>query len=151
MAKKKKDLAPEVNLVSFISLLSVLICSLLLTAIWIQIGSIDVKQAVGGQSQAETKKVPSLWAFMKAEGTLVLQLQDAPRVKRGLRKAKITGREGKLDKEALEAHVIELRKAIPNLNTALIQPQAESLYEDVIGLMDHFKAVGVKDLGVAPL
>ena len=56
MARNKKSLDSELNLIAFISLLSVLICSLLLTAIWIQIGSMDVKQAVGGRQRERIKK-----------------------------------------------------------------------------------------------
>ena len=46
----RKSLDFEINLTPFIDLFSVLICFLLLTAVWIQIGSMDVKQAVGGQT-----------------------------------------------------------------------------------------------------
>lgn len=149
--KKNKDLDSEINLIPFISLLSVLICSLLLTAIWIQIGSMEVKQAVGGQPADETEKKPSVWAFLSTDGSVVFQLQDAPRVSRSLLKAKVEGKEGKIDKEAIKGHVQALQKSIPDLTTALIQPKKETVYEDIIALMDHLKSAGMADLGVAPL
>ena len=43
------------------------------------------------------------------------------------------------------------KEAEPTLNTALIQPQAVSVYEDIIGLMEQFKKSGLADLGVSPL
>ena len=43
----KRGLNPEVNLVPFIDLLSVCICFLLVSAVWLQVGSVQVKQALG--------------------------------------------------------------------------------------------------------
>jgi len=64
MSYGKKSLDNEINLIAFISLLSVLICSLLLTAVWIQIGSLNIKQAVGGQARAGQKNPPAVWAHI---------------------------------------------------------------------------------------
>ena len=151
MAKAKKDLDTEVNLIAFISLLSVLICSLLLSVIWVQIGSLNIKQAIGGQAQEQGKKPPVVWAKMLKDGNIQLQLQDAPKVARSLRKILVKGEDGKTNFETLDLKVAALRKAIPKLNMALIQPRAKSEYEEVISLMDHFKKAGIEDLGVAPL
>ena len=151
MAKKKKELDFEINLIAFISLLSVLICSLLLTAIWVQIGTMNVKQAVGGQSQAETKKIPVIWAKMEKKGAVTFRLQDAGRVPRKLRVAKVKGINEEIDLAGVEAHLEAVKKAVPDLRTVLIQPKGESMYEEIIVLMDHFKKVGMVDLGVAPL
>jgi biopolymer transport protein TolR len=49
---KRKSLEAELNLVPFIDLLSTCICFLLITAVWIQIGSIQIKQLVGTESAA---------------------------------------------------------------------------------------------------
>ena len=43
----KRGLNPEVNLVPFIDLLSVCICFLLISAVWLNVGSLQVKQALG--------------------------------------------------------------------------------------------------------
>ena len=45
----------------------------------------------------------------------------------------------------------DLKAAEPALTTVLIQPQAATLYEDIIDVMDSFKKEGLIDLGVAPL
>lgn len=152
MAKAKKELDTEVNLVSFISLLSVLICSLLLTAIWIQIGTLDVKQAVGGQAQQKQKKKdPILWAQFQKNGAISFRLQDAPRVKRKLRRHTVAGLEGKWNKDEVIKHIEVIQAQIPQLKTVLIQPRTKTLYEDVITLMDAFKEKGLTELGVSPL
>lgn len=154
MGKNKQNLDVEVDLVSFISLLSVCICFLLLTAIWIQIGSINVKQAVGGQSAAETKKVPALWTKMQPDGRVVLQFQDfPPSITRKLGSSlTLKGNEkGEIDYENFEKKISELILLVPDLKTGLVMPQGESKYENVILLMDHMKKSGLVDLGVSPI
>jgi len=44
---RKRSLDAELNLVPFIDLLSMCICFLLMTAVWVQTGGIDVKQSHG--------------------------------------------------------------------------------------------------------
>ncbi|MCB0357676.1 MAG: biopolymer transporter ExbD [Bdellovibrionales bacterium] len=147
----KKELNHELNLIAFISLLSVLICSLLLTAIWVQIGTMNVKQAVGGQAAESTEKIPTLWANMQKNGDVVFQLEQAPKVKRTLSNLRIANLNGALNKEAIATHLLQLVDTLPNLRTALVKPNADSLYEDIIALMDQFKKAGLVDLGVTPL
>lgn len=149
--RNKKDLDFELNLIPFIDLLSVCICFLLLTAVWIQIGSMDVKQAVGGQPAAETAKKPTLWINLTATGDMVMDVQDASRVPANLRKAQLKNVEGKPDLEQLQAWLSSLKTVEPDLATALIQPKAETAYEIIIDIMDRLKVQGVNDLGVVPL
>lgn len=149
---KKKSLDFDINLVPFIDLLSVCISFLLMTAIRFEVGSIDVKQAVGGQSQAETKKVPAVWAKMQDTGAIELQLQDAPpNVASKLGRISIAAKEGKADFEVLKTSLNTLREAIPDLTTALVIPTENTKYEEVIDVMDNLKSGGLTSLGVSPL
>lgn len=148
--KKKKPLDFEVNLIPFIDLLSTCICFLLLTAVWVQVGSMNVKQAVGGQAAEETAKKPTVWALLGAGGDVTLDVRDA-KVPARMAKFTIAGRQGKPNLEQLGQAVQQLRAAEPGLTTVLIQPQANSVYEDIIDMMDQFKTAGLIDLGVAPL
>lgn len=152
MRKRHKHLDFEINLIPCIDLLSTCICFLLLTAVWLHVGSMNVKQAVGGQPAADTEKKPVVWVHMQARGDLSLDVQDSPtKLSEKLRRAKIAGRDGKLNLEDLAVVIQEMRRSAPQLVTALIQPQAQSSYEDIIDLMDQFKKEGMVDLGVAPL
>jgi biopolymer transport protein TolR len=144
----KRHLDAELNLVPFIDLLSVCICFLLLTAVWIQVGSMNVKQAVGGQAAADTVKKPVMWVFLGDKGDLTLDVRDS---KSASGKMRITGVDGKPDYSNLEKTVAALKVKEPQLATALIQPGAQSIYEDIIDIMDNFKKSGIIDLGVAPL
>lgn len=150
MRKRHKHLEFEINLIPAIDLLSVCICFLLLTAVWLHVGAMNVKQAVGGQPASETAKKPTVWAQINAQGDVQLDVRDA-RVTAKLAKAKIAGKEGKPDLQAITNIAMELKASEPALTTVLIQPQAATVYEDIIDLMDSFKKQGMIDLGVSPL
>lgn len=148
--KKKKSLDFEVNLIPFIDLLSTCICFLLLTAVWINVASMNVKQAVGGQAADAGAKKPTVWVQMAPSGDLTLDVKDA-HVPAKLTKFSIPAASGKPNVDLLTQAVAQLKSSEPQLNTALIQPTAGSVYEDIIALMDGFKKSGVTDLGVSPL
>ena len=151
MSKKQKHLDFEVNLIPFIDLLSTCICFLLLTAVWLNVGALNVKQAVGGQANNEPeKKKPTMWVQMTGEGSLSLDVRDS-HVPAALAKTTIPAKDGKPDLQDLAVVMGKIKQAEPALTTALIQPQAASVYEDIIALMDQFKKSGVGDLGVSPL
>lgn len=149
--KHNKHLDFEVNLIPFIDLLSVCICFLLLTAVWVQIGAMNVKQAVGGQPAADTQKKPVMWVHMNDKGDLSLDVQESARVAAAFRKTQINAIEGHPDFERLAEIVGKIKETEPALVTALIQPQAASIYEDIVRVMDQVKKAGLIDLGVAPL
>lgn len=150
MSKKSKHLDFELNLIPFIDLLSTCICFLLLTAVWINVGAMNVKQAVGGQAASETAKKPTMWVSLEGGGDVQIEVRDA-RVPANLLKTRIAGAAGRPDFAGLNHLVERIRAAEPEMKTALIHPQAASVYEDIIDLMDGFKKAGVIDLGVSPL
>ncbi len=151
MSQKKKHLDFELNLIPFIDLLSTCICFLLLTAVWVNIGSMNVKQAIGGQAQTKADKKPVLWMNLTAAGDMILDFQESSLVPKKFQKAKIAAREGKPNIEQLTGILTEVRKLQPDLVTALIQPVKSVIYEDIISIMDSCKNSGINDLGVVPL
>jgi biopolymer transport protein TolR len=149
--KKKQHLDFEVNLIPFIDLLSVCICFLLLTAVWIQVASMNVKQAIGGQPQSETEKKPMVWVYLGKDGELSLDIQDSKTVPGNLRKIQLPALDQKINFERLSATVGQIKTLDPLLSSVLIQPLAKSSYEDIIRVMDEFKRNGLSNLGVSPL
>ncbi len=148
--RKKKKLDFEINLIPFIDLLSTCIVFLLLTAVWISVASMNVKQAVGGQAADAGAKKPTVWVSMQAGGDLTLDVKDS-KVPAKLAKFSIAGVNGKPNLQSLDGAMAQIKAAEPLLTTALIQPTASSMYEDIIDLMDTFKKSGLVDLGVSPL
>ena len=151
MKNSKKHLDFEVNLIPFIDLLSVSICFLLITAVWLNVGSMDVKQAVGGQAQEDTKKSPLVWVRMTAQGDLDLEVQQSSMIPASLRKFRVSQQDSKVNWEELEKALTNLKQADPSINTGLIQPTASTAYEEIIDVMDKLKKSGMTDLGVSPL
>ena len=151
MKHSRKSLDFEVNLIPFIDLLSVCICFLLITAVWLNVGSMDVKQAVGGQAQEDTKKSPVVWIRMTASGDLDLDVQQSSLVPANLRKFRVAQQSKQMDLAGLEKALANLKLVDPSLNTGLIQPTATTAYEEIIDVMDQLKKSGMNDLGVSPL
>ena len=150
MRRRKKHLDFEINLIPCIDLLSVCICFLLLTAVWLHVGAMNVKQAVGGQPASETAKKPTMWVALTSTGELNLDVRDA-HISAKLAKVHVPAAGGRPNFKALAEIVQEIKAQEPAMNTALLQPQAAAVYEDIIDVMDQFKKSGVIDLGVAPL
>ena len=149
--QNKKSLDFELNLIPFIDLLSVCICFLLITAVWIQIGTMNTKQAVGGQAlDNSNEKKPVLNVFMYENGDLVIQAKDTA-LPAKLAQMKLGAQAGRPDFEKLSSVLEEIKNVQPNLQTALIQPKAVTIYEDIMEVMDRFKKKGMINLGVSPL
>lgn len=153
-SKSKKNMDVEVDLISFISLLSVCICFLLLTSVWVHIGSMNFKQSFGGGAAAMGDLPPQLWVDIKKEGNIVFRLENVKgkKVSRKLRRMKIAASEdGKIRIEEVREYAKGLVALVPELNTALLQPNGETAYEELVALMDTFRSEGFSDLGVTPL
>jgi biopolymer transport protein TolR len=150
--KEKKSINTEVDLVAFISLLSVCICFLLLTTIWIQIGSMNVKQAIGGQ-MASGKPKPEMWVVMTEKGDLNFQLRHMPRkILKKYGKNKIAGSaDGEPNFAELATFLAGLTEDFSDLSMALIRPAEKTPFEQIIRTMDIFREQGIEDLGVTPL
>ncbi len=151
MKHSKKVLDFEVNLIPFIDLLSVSICFLLITAVWMNVGSMNVKQAVGGQAKEDTKRAPQVWVRMTVKGDLDLEVQQSSLVPAAMRKLRVTQLDSKVDWAGFEKAIASLKQVDPAINTGLIQPTASTAYEDIIDAMDRLKKNGMTDLGVSPL
>lgn len=151
--KKKKSLDNEINLISFISLLSVLICTLLLSTVWVKIATFDINQAVGGaqvKSARKNKKSPRLWVKMNKH-SIQLKVKNFKKLKRRLRLKNFSVKNRKWQESALTDHVRKIIKKLPQLQQAFVKPSSNSVYEDVIKLMDSLKVAGVSQLGIIPL
>lgn len=146
MDQEKKNF--EINLLPVISLLAVLISFLLLTAVWVNIGSLDVLQGLGTETEDNQENPPSLWAKFEQDGSLTLLVKDAPEVQNQFREVRFGGEKMW---ENLEEALVSFKGQYPDFKTALVLPQAESNYAHVIKALDIFKRSGLDQLGVAPL
>jgi biopolymer transport protein ExbD len=145
----KKDLNFEINILPVLDILSVLICFLLLTAVWLQLGTIDTKQAIGDNSTAGQKNPPSLWVTLQKDGTVQLSLRDVPQAK-NLEDTIAKSATG-VNWSNVEAKIQALRSKWPDLKTSVVRPEGHVSYGDVIRLMDQLKKNQFEGVGLSPL
>ncbi|MGZ3773370.1 MAG: ExbD/TolR family protein [Pseudobdellovibrionaceae bacterium] len=145
-----KELNFEINILPILDILSVLICFLLLTAVWIQIGTIDTRQAIGDNSTVDAKKnPPSLWITVKNQGSIELSMRDLPNKKTFEEQIKASGTN--VNWAVLEQKLQSLRTQWPDLKTGIVRPDAEASYGDVIRIMDKLKQFQFEGVGLSPL
>lgn len=72
---KRRNLEFELNLTSFIDLLSTCTCFLLVTAVWIQVGSVEIKQSHGTEAAADKKDSLDLDVVYKNPTELTVNLK----------------------------------------------------------------------------
>lgn len=145
----KKELNFEINILPVLDILSVLICFLLLTAVWVQLGTLDTKQAIGDNSTSGAKNPPSLWVTLQKDGTVQLSLRDVPQVKN--LEDSVSKTSTGVNWAALESKIQTLRTKIPDLKTSIVRPEARVSYGDVIRIMDSLKKNQFEGVGLSPL
>lgn len=142
----KKDLNFELNLLPVFDILSVCICFLLMTVVWVEVRSLETKQAIGGQSLAETEMKKSLWVNVDENKNLIFTWKS-PKEKESSFVLKSTT--GSLNWEKV-SQVLK-----PNLKNKIeiahILPTKTTKYEEIIKLMDLLKQNGFKDIGLSPI
>ncbi len=149
--KNKRDLDFELNLIPAIDLLSTCICFLLLTAVWINLGSLKLEQGTGEVNATSGANPPSLWIEVARTGSLTLSTRDLPQGEKGLQGSVLASTNGgKVDRTKLDQALELIKKRMPSVNTVIVRPQTKVAYGEVITVIDSLKAAKVKDVGIAP-
>jgi biopolymer transport protein TolR len=148
----KKDLNFEINILPILDILSVLICFLLLTAVWVQIGTIDTHQVVGDKGVSSGKNPPSIWISMDKNGSVTLSMRDLPKKidQRNL-ESQIPHKNLGINWDSLNTKLQAIRNQWPDLKTGIVRPSPETPYKDVIKLMDQLKHFKFDGVGLSPL
>lgn len=145
--KDKKSLDVELNLLPVFDVLSVCICFLLMTVVWIQVGSVNTSQALGGQSQAETKTPPSVWLTVDEKANVTLSFKHT---KNRIGDQIVVSNKGHLNFDLLQNRINSLAKT-HQFEIALLMPARNTSYNNIIQIMDSLKAASIKDVGLSPL
>lgn len=159
---RRRSLDADVNLVPFIDLLSMCICFLLMTAVWIELGSVQVKQLVGTEASDQSQKAP-LDFELKFTSPTALEVA----VKKNGKLAKKLNIEASTSEERatqLKTQVLNLmpqlginvtgdiKTIMPNVvSSAKVTPHIGVPYGDLVSVMDALRSQGILNLGVVPL
>ncbi|MCB9027071.1 MAG: biopolymer transporter ExbD [Bdellovibrionaceae bacterium] len=136
----------ELNLMPVISLLAVCISFLLITSVWIHIGSLDVSQAVGTESN--NKVQANINVTFENEGML-FQVKDSSLISSKI--FKIKTQNDSIDWNKINSYTQKIVGKDSSLKMALIMPATNSKYQDIVKLIDTLKSNGINDVGIAPL
>jgi biopolymer transport protein ExbD len=147
----KRELNFDINILPILDILSVLICFLLLTAVWVQIGTIDTKQAIGDNTNTAGKNPPSVWVMVEQNGNVTLSLRDLPNAKTPVQDSQIPAEKTGINWESLNNQLQALTSKWPDLKTGIVRPSPQTPYKDVIKMMDQLKQFKFEGVGLSPL
>ena len=157
----RRSLDAELNLVPFIDLLSMCICFLLMTAVWMEVGSVNVKQLVGTEASADPKDRYEMDLKYVGSQQMEVSLKHAGAKTQkytvqgatneiGLRNLRdiMRGIAPKLGvKQAADAKT-QLGQAI---SVARVTTKAGISYGEIISVMDVLRDLGIVSLGLVPV
>lgn len=148
---RRKTLNFELNLVPFIDVLSTCICFLLMTAVFINLGSINVSQAVGSQADKSQQKTGSVTVSLGGGGDVRFEAKEVKGITPDLALVTVKGVNGKIDWNRTGQWIKSFASRFQNVKTVLVMPNPTSKYDDLIQLMAQFKKSEMDQIGVAPL
>ena len=144
---KKKSLDTAINLVPFIDLMAVTISFLIMTAVWTQIGRLQVSQAGGNadpnDQQDQSKTVPLNLLITEKE----LKLSAGPNAYDPIpvtRDAK-----GRIDLTRLLEKLKEITTQLPDQKQITLQTEDTVHYDDLVHIIDECIGAGLPAVSVA--
>ncbi len=151
-SSRRKSLDAEINLVPFIDLLSMCICFLLITAVWIQVGSVQVKQSHGTDAAASSPQQLEMDVQFSSPRSLAVQ------VKKGGKAVKKMAIEASAQEGLSSKFDVALKGMIESLGgnrkdlfaSAMITPKSGVPYGDMVSVMDVLRKYQIANLGVVP-
>lgn len=148
----KRNMNFELNLIPFIDVLSVCICFLLVTAIFINLGSFHVNQAIGTEGAAsKDKKIGTVSVSLGENGAVRFEVKDVSGLSRGEAITTVSGTQGMVDFKKTEEWIKSFASRFTDVKTVLLMPSAKSKYDELIQLMAQFKGQSMDQIGIAPL
>ncbi|HZA50253.1 MAG TPA: biopolymer transporter ExbD [Myxococcaceae bacterium] len=142
----KKPLDTTINLVPFIDLMAVTISFLIMTAVWTQIGRLQVSQNSGPSDpeQEQKEKIPITLLITERELKLAAggtQFDPIPLVR--------DTKTSKLDLVKLTDKIKELRTQIPDQQQITLNTEDGVRYEDLVQVIDECIGSGLVNVSVA--
>lgn len=145
-SKDKKNLEVELNLLPVFDVLSVCICFLLMTVVWVEVRSLETKQAIGSQIEDTKSSSGSISVTIDDKNNLIIVTKNSQG-----KEIKRTAfhKNGSIDFDS--AKKLFQSAAELKINTTHILPSRFTQYEQVIKLMDLAKQVGIINIGLSPI
>ncbi len=140
----KKKLDFDLNLVPFIDMFSVVLCFLIMTAVQVSLGAIDLKQSTGATSLT-SDQTPVLVLSLSDEN-LELQLKNSKsEVRTSISKNSATF------KEEANKLIQSIKAKDDKLNSAIVLSAQKVPYQQIVTLLELLKAQGFGQVGISSL
>ncbi len=134
----------DVNLLPVISLLAVLISFLLLTAVWLPVGTMDVKQAIGESS--DNKGEPDRFAI----SLLSNNVYSVGVEQKGQTVETVKVNVSEVEATEMEPVIEKLQQNYPDIKMAFIRPKKSTKYENLVAVLAVLKKMELKEIGIEP-
>lgn len=146
---QKKELDAQLNLTPFIDLLSTCVCFLLITAVWIEIGTVEVKQSHGTSAATEKKETFDLDLVFKTPQEITLNLKKNGKRVQSMKVAAETQEDTLVQlNEAIVSKVLTFKNKTIEIATATVTPRSTVDYGNLISAMDILRKNQIVNIGV---
>lgn len=147
---RKRSLDAEINLVPFIDLLSMCICFLLMTAVWTQLGSVQVKQANGTDAaKTDIQKTVDMDMKYTSAHEAVVTMKKAGKVSRTI---KVTGNTDSEIGTSLNAQLQNIKNELTReglkVSSVFLTAHEGVDYGSLVSVMDVFRKNEMSNIGV---
>lgn len=148
---RRRSLDGEINLVPFIDLLSMCICFLLMTAIWIEVGSIQLNQLFGTEGMDNSHPV-EVEVRLLGSNDYQVSLEQQGKV---ISAMQIKG-DAQMDAKARVSQFMAQVQGMMLQNDSQVQVSARVIpnsavpYGEMVSLLDILRGYGVSALAVVP-
>jgi biopolymer transport protein ExbD len=140
----KRPLDTQINLVPFIDLMAVTIAFLIMTAVWTQIGRLEVSNSGNSSEDTEpTKEVPVFLVVTDKELRLNIggtAMEPIPVERDGSQRLLLT---------RLQSKVKEVKAQLPDQASITVQPEDTVRYDDLVRIIDELIGAGLQNVSVA--
>lgn len=148
MKTHAKELDFEVNLLPFLSVLSICICFLLTSTVWNRMGFIGVNQAIGDELPS-TGANPDMVIFkVQTSGHYLMQWRRGSDSSTASEKRIPMQPNKSWTAEAIKKEIFDFVK-VSKIKTVIVMPEIGVKYGQTIALLDQLKALSVS-VGLAP-
>lgn len=145
----KKELNADLNLTPFIDLLSTCVCFLLITAVWIEIGAVEIKQSKGTEAAASKKITYDLDLVYKSPTDLRLNLKKNGRRVKAFKVKTEDEKSFQVSlNETIQNKVLNFRNKAIEIATATVTPRTTVNYGHLVQTLDTLRKNEIINIGV---
>ncbi len=148
--RAKKELNNELNLTPFIDLLSTLVCFLLISAVWVTVASMDLKQSHGTEAAAPRESA-EMDVTLDGPASATLNLKFA-----GKAVHKVSFKE-----ESTQALLAKFSETLPQIKkhpalkgalieSVLVSPHQKVTHGEMVSVLDGLRLQGLSNIGIKP-